>query len=143
MQNFKIAFFVLLVITGGFASCRGKIKTAAGASGGVVFEVSDSIIVAGVADTLDFGRMREGEMVSREFRIRNMGNEPLVVINVESSCGCALFGFDREPVMPGGEKTITASFDSAGYYGEVIKTASLHTSLSQKPHTIIVEALVN
>ncbi len=142
MRN--IGYIFLSVLFAAFMfSCGGRAKVAAKVSGGTVFEVSDSVIAAGVADTLDFGRMREGEKVEKEFRIRNTGDKPLVVINVDSSCGCTLFGFDRSPVMPGEEKTVTASFNSAGYYGEVVKKASLYTSASSEPHTIIVVARVN
>ncbi len=142
----KIIWVVSVVFATLLFSCGGRsnaVSAAGTVTGGTVFEVSDSIITAGVADTLRFGRMREGEMVEKEFRIKNTDDEPLVIINVDSSCGCTLFGFSREPVMPGQEKIVTASFDSAGYHGETVKKASIYTSLSPKPHTIIVEALVN
>jgi hypothetical protein len=144
MENGKLKILgiaLLLLVAGSVVSCRGKVKAVSAdrAATGVVFEISDSTFVA---DTLDFGTMHEGEVVEKEFRIKNVSDKPFVVINVKSDCGCTLFGFNREPVGPDEEKVITASFDSAGYLGEVIKKASLQTSLSETAHTIIVEARV-
>lgn len=37
------------------------------------------------------------------FKLRNTGNNPLVVQDVNSSCGCTSVSYSKEPVQPGGE----------------------------------------
>ena len=38
--------------------------------------------------THDFGEIAQGDKVEHTFRFRNTGNEPLVITNVQVTCGC-------------------------------------------------------
>ena len=61
----------------------------------------------------DFGDvlMAEGP-VSCIFTFTNIGQQPLVVHNVISSCGCTTPEWTREPVKPGATGTIQATFSN-------------------------------
>src|SRR5690606_3303609 len=39
-------------------------------------------------DSYDFGEIKEGEKVEHEFRFINTGSSPLIISNVQASCGC-------------------------------------------------------
>ena len=39
-------------------------------------------------DDHDFGKVAEGTMATHEFRFKNTGNQPVVIANVQASCGC-------------------------------------------------------
>lgn len=72
--------------------------------------------------THDFGNMVQGDVVEHTFKFTNTGNEPLVITNVQVSCGCTTpKGWPRDPVMPGGSGELTVSFNSAGKMGAQTK----------------------
>lgn len=50
----------------------------------------------------DFGTVdRRGENLVCEFGFENVGNEPLVLLSVTTSCSCLKADFSRKPVLPG------------------------------------------
>lgn len=72
----------------------------------------------------DFGTIREeAGPVSHTFRFRNVSGRPLVIEQVLATCGCTVARYDRRPVRPGEEGTITVSFDPRG------RTDTFHKSV--------------
>jgi Protein of unknown function (DUF1573) len=81
--------------------------------------------------THDFGVIAQGDVVEHTFKFANTGNEPLIITNVQVSCGCTTpKGWPRDPVMPGGKGELTVAFNSTGKMG-----------LQNKPVTIVSNAL--
>jgi hypothetical protein len=70
----------------------------------------------------DFGTISEGQKVDVSFRFRNTGASPLVITQVRPSCGCTIAEQPQEPIAPGGQGTISATFNSAGHAGINRKT---------------------
>jgi hypothetical protein len=63
----------------------------------------------------DFGNVQEaGGPVSCVFTFKNTGNAPLVIQNVETSCGCTSPEYTKEPVRPGKSGIVKATFDPSG-----------------------------
>ena len=71
---------------------------------------------------LDFGRIQEGQKLDVSFRFRNTGSMPLVIGRVQPSCGCTIADQPKEPVAPGAEGQIRATFNSEGRPGVNHKT---------------------
>lgn len=69
----------------------------------------------------DFGKIKQGEVVAHEFVFKNIGDAPLLIEQVETSCGCTAALLSDKKVEPGKEGKIKASFDSRGYSGTVVK----------------------
>ena len=81
----------------------------------------------------DFGDVRQGEKVEYTFRFANVGNEPLMITNVTTQCGCtAPKGWPRDPIAPGSRGEITLVFDSAGKFGRVNKVATVVSNAANK-----------
>lgn len=60
----------------------------------------------------DFGNIKEvNGPVSYEFVFVNRGNAPILIKNVESSCGCTSPLWSKQPVLPGKTGFIKATFD--------------------------------
>lgn len=55
--------------------------------------------------------------VSATFTVTNIGDKPLVIYNVVSSCGCTDVEWTRQPLKPGEKGTIKATYknDEGGY----------------------------
>src|SRR6188768_1285050 len=65
--------------------------------------------------THDFGDIFQGDKVEETFKFVNTGTEPLIITNVQVTCGCTTpKGWPRDPIMPGGKGELTVAFNSAG-----------------------------
>lgn len=84
----------------------------------------------------DFGKMKEGEKVRHNWTVKNTGNNPLMISNVQTSCGCTAPSFPKEPILPGAEAIITLEFNSAGKEGLVNKNALIVANTDDSPFSI-------
>jgi hypothetical protein len=73
----------------------------------------------------DFGTITEGTVATYSFEFTNTGKTPVVISNVQPSCGCTTPEWTREPVMPGKTGKVTASYNSAGRPGNFNKTVTV------------------
>lgn len=71
---------------------------------------------------------RKGGDVTHDFRFRNEGTEPLVVLRVITSCSCVKASFPKRPVAPGGEGVIRITYQphksEPGTFNKVIRIQS-------------------
>lgn len=65
-------------------------------------------------DTHDFGDIVQGDVVEHTFKFTNTGNQPLLITNIQTSCGCTTPTWPRDPIMPGGKGELKVGFNSAG-----------------------------
>lgn len=80
--------------------------------------------------TIDFGEVVEGKTATVVFTFFNSGSAPLLLKNVQASCGCTASNWPRQPIMPGKSSTIEAKFNSAGYAGKnVNKSVTVTTNV--------------
>ena len=55
----------------------------------------------------NFGWQEEQKVT---FTLRNTGNQPLVIQDVTTSCGCTSVSYAREPVQPSGELSLDVAY---------------------------------
>lgn len=80
-------------------------------------------------DTLDFGTIAAGKIVSHSFNFTNEGNGPLLITNVHTPCGCtAAKSWPKEVILPGGTGVIDVEFNSADRQGHQVKTIDIITN---------------
>src|SRR5450432_411874 len=65
----------------------------------------------------DFGSIPEGQKLEVAYRFLNSGNKPMIIARVQPSCGCTVAEQPDEPILPGKEGVIKASFNSEGRIG--------------------------
>ena len=61
----------------------------------------------------DFGKIPQGKPVTYEFKFTNVGDQPLIITNVETTCGCTVPEFSKTPIKKGESGIIKASFNAA------------------------------
>lgn len=66
----------------------------------------DSMIVA----NYNFGKVKIGDSVSHVFYLHNVGNAPLIITNVVSSCECTVAYFSDKPIAPNEVGIIQSGF---------------------------------
>lgn len=74
--------------------------------------------------SFDFGKIPQGRPVTHNFEIKNNGKQPLILENVEASCGCTTPEWSQSPVAPGKTSVIKVGFN-AGAEGQFSKTITI------------------
>jgi hypothetical protein len=111
---------VLVLIMGSWLiSCRqNDSKTNGGTSMQIPKDSSQFTKITWLdSTTRDFGSIPEGQKLEVAYRFLNSGNKPLIIARVQPSCGCTVAEQPDEPIMPGKEGVIKASFNSEGRIG--------------------------
>ena len=88
------------------------------------------------SDNHDFAKVTEGTVATHEFRFKNTGNQPVVISNVQASCGCTTPEWTKEPVLPGKSGIIKAAYNSNGRPGVFHKTITV-TSNAKEPSKVL------
>lgn len=63
--------------------------------------------------THDFGKIAQGKPATADFKFKNVGDVPLVISNVQGSCGCTVTDYTKEAVAPGKEGVVKATYNAA------------------------------
>lgn len=81
--------------------------------------------------THDFGQIPEGIVATHEFKFTNEGDSPLILNKVQASCGCTTPYWTKEPILPGKEGVITASYNSKGRPGAFNRSITITSNASE------------
>lgn len=106
MKKYLIAAFLLMIVASTFAQDSKSPAPAATKVDGPVLTLDKS--------SHDFGTITQGDVVEKIFTFTNTGNQPLIITNVQTSCGCTQPEWPRNPIMPGAKGEIKVGFNSAG-----------------------------
>ena len=81
----------------------------------------------------DFGTFKEeAGRQSFDFIVTNTGTEPLVIQNVQASCGCTTPTWTKDPIEAGKKGAITVTYSTAGRIGVFTKTITVYTNDPQE-----------
>ena len=90
----------------------------------------------------NFGKVTDGEKVMITFHFKNTGNKPLIISNVQASCGCTVPSRPEEPIAPGAEGKITAEFNSEGRVGKAAKNITVSANTKEGITSLLFEGEV-
>jgi len=82
------------------------------------------------AETIDYGTIQKGSDGVRVFRFKNVGDEPLVVEDVKSSCTCLVPKKPKAAIMPGEKGEIEIQYDTKKV-GHIRKTITVYSNTSE------------
>jgi len=73
-------------------------------------------------ETIDYGKILKNANGVRKFVFKNTGNQPIIIKNIQSSCGCTVPERPKKPIMPGEKGEIKVSYDTKriGGFSKVI-----------------------
>jgi hypothetical protein len=121
---------ILIVMAMAFGALAGYAQTSSDAQ--ITFDASEH----------DFGKIQEGTMANYEFTFTNTGKAPLVLSNVQPSCGCTTPEWNKDPIMPGAKGVIKASFNSYGRPGTFQKYITVKSNASNSEVTLVIKGTV-
>jgi hypothetical protein len=76
----------------------------------------------------DFGDIVQGETVAHVFKFVNTGSEPLIVLDVQTTCGCTAPQWPKTPIPPGETGEIVVKFNSTKKIGRQNKIITVYTN---------------
>ena len=87
-------------------------------------------------ETINYGTVTKGEdSGKRVFEFTNTGNEPLLISDAKSSCGCTVPSYPKEPIAPGATGTIEVQYNMNP--GPISKTITITTNAINKENGMI------
>jgi hypothetical protein len=78
-------------------------------------------------ETIDYGSIAKGADGVRVFEFTNIGNQPLVITEVLSSCGCTVPKKPDAPIAPGKTGVIEVKYDTQRV-GPIRKTITVSSN---------------
>lgn len=89
----------------------------------------------------DFGTIENGADGSCKFVFSNTGTEPIVLSNVQSSCGCTIPQWPKEPIAPGASSSIDVKYDTKRT-GVFSKSITVTSNGSEAPIVLKIKGTV-
>jgi hypothetical protein len=83
--------------------------------------------------TWDFGRVKEGEVLTHTFIFKNESAKTINIIDVNTSCGCTVSKTQKKTLLPDEETRIEVQFKSKGYSGPVQQFVYVHSDNLDNP----------
>lgn len=75
-----------------------------------------------INNKIDFGNIPKGTVKTNTFEIINTGNNPLVITDINTTCGCTTATYDKKPAKPGDtlRVKVTVTPKDTGFFDETV-----------------------
>ena len=131
----KKLFFVAVLLMGAVfavqAQDSGKSIENAGKAPKMVFE----------AETIDYGKIKEGGEPYRVFKFKNVGDAELIITSARGSCGCTVPTYTEKPIKPGESGEIKVRYDTKRV-GPFTKNVTVTTNEKENTHLLTIKGEV-
>jgi len=118
MKKFLFSLVFAAAFSGAFAQDQPAATPAPASNAKVKFEEI----------THNFGNVIEGQIARHDFKFTNTGTDPLILSNVQASCGCTTPKWPREALAPGASAVVTAEYNSSGRPGNFTKNIFVYSN---------------
>lgn len=89
------------------------------------------------APVYNFGAVIEGIAVVHTLVLKNVGDEPLTIGDVQVSCGCTTTSLSKSTLAPGESVELGVTFDSAGFGGKMVKNIYVESNDPSTPKLVL------
>ena len=127
MKTFIVFVFGVFTIYGAIAQ---EVATTEASANGAVMTFEEV--------KYDFGDIYQGDKVEHVFKFENTGNEPLIITNVQTTCGCTAPNWPRDPSTPGQESEIKVVFNSTGKIGRQNKVITIVSNATNPTNKVTI-----
>jgi hypothetical protein len=93
-------------------------------------------------ETIDYGKIIKGSEGERTFVFTNIGDTPLMIQSIKSSCGCTVPKKPEAPIMPGEKGEIKVSYDTKRV-GGFSKSITITSNAKNAVKVIKIKGFVN
>jgi hypothetical protein len=138
----KVFFSIMMASV--LMACHQNAATTTAAAATTAGSPANAPIIKFANESFDFGKVKQGDKVSYEFKFTNTGKSPLIIQNAVASCGCTIPEWKpKTPILPGSGGVIMVTFNSAGKSGLQDKqiTVTANTAPAQSMVHLVGEVL--
>ncbi|CAM1350053.1 MULTISPECIES: DUF1573 domain-containing protein [Tenacibaculum] len=93
-------------------------------------------------ETINYGKIAQGSEGTRTFEFTNIGDAPLIIKEIKSTCGCAVPKKPEKPIMPGKKGQIEVSYDT-NRPGSFSKAVTIYSNAKNKRTMIKIKGFVS
>lgn len=142
---FSVCLVLSICLSGCFGSVENKGKNALKEDEKLVPDISLNAYpkFEFTKEIHKFGKISQGEIVVHDFFFKNIGKRDLIITNIETSCGCTVAKWEKEPIKANKESSITIEFDSDGRYGKQYKVITIFCNTLSGNKELKITAEVN
>ena len=91
--------------------------------------------------THDYGEILVDSDGTYYFDFKNIGDEPLIINRVRSTCGCTIPAWPKEPIEAGKSNKIAVRYNTA-VPGSFMKTIIVYSSAANSPVKLVIKGKV-
>ncbi|CAL2081688.1 DUF1573 domain-containing protein [Tenacibaculum dicentrarchi] len=92
-------------------------------------------------ETIDYGKVAIASEGKRTFEFTNIGDEPIIIKDIISACGCTVPKKPEAPIMPGQKGQIEVSYDTKRP-GGFSKTLTVVSNAKNKRKRIKIKGFI-
>ncbi|MFZ4263284.1 DUF1573 domain-containing protein [Sphingobacterium sp. HJSM2_6] len=92
-------------------------------------------------ETHDFGKIPLNKPATYEYKFTNAGDEPIIISEVQPTCGCSVAEFTKTPVKPGDTGSIKVTFNAATA-GPFTKSFIVKSNTKTPVKTLTIKGIV-
>jgi hypothetical protein len=122
----KKLFFVTVLLMGAVFAVQAQDKAPK-----MVFE----------AETIDYGKIKQGAEPYRTFKFKNVGNAELIITSARGSCGCTVPTYTEKPIGAGESGEIKVRYDTQRV-GPFTKNVTVTTNEKENTHLLTIKGEV-
>jgi hypothetical protein len=133
----KLLFSILLLsfVTFGMAQTQSAQVAPLDPANGPIIKFTETLFA--------FGEIKQGDVVEHVFKFKNEGNAPLILTNVQTTCGCTAPQWPRETaIAPGEMGEVKIVFNSRGKMGSQSKTITVMSNAQNSTERIRITAVI-
>jgi len=93
-------------------------------------------------EVINYGKIEKDSDGERVFVFTNVGEEPIVIQRIQSSCGCTVPKKPEKPIMPGEKGEIKVSY-ATNRVGGFSKSITIYSNAKNPKKVIRIKGLVN
>jgi len=90
----------------------------------------------------NFGFVKQGQVVKIEYDFTNTGKEPLIISDIEVTCGCTVAEFPRYPIHSGESGIILITFNTKEKEDRQDRTVNVISNASNSPAKLRFKGVV-
>jgi Protein of unknown function (DUF1573) len=90
----------------------------------------------------NFGSVNEGDVVKHTFKLKNVGNQPLLITDIRTTCGCTVPTWNKSPITANANDQVEVKFDTKGKANEQVKKITIIANTFPAETELILRGMV-
>ena len=94
-------------------------------------------------ELINLGKIKSGEVITKQFQVRNTSGEFINVSGISASCGCTIPEIKDRKIASKQTTTVTFTFNSTGKSGMHTKSVKITYIFHGEQHVLIQKFIVD